>query len=78
MLDDLHKLIEEYNEANDKFFEHLASRRRTMGLVQQANESNLEEDSNWVGLSQYIVIEWHTSDCWQSQGTGRRILQGLR
>lgn len=45
-LSDLHKLIEEYNEANNKFFEHLASRRRAMGLVQQANESNLEEDSN--------------------------------
>ena len=46
MLDDLHKLIEEYNEANTKFFEHLASRRRTMGFVQQEDEINLEEDSN--------------------------------
>ena len=45
-MNELRRLMEEYKEANTKFFEHLASRRRTMELVQQANESNLEEDSN--------------------------------
>lgn len=45
-MNDLHKLMEEYKEANTKFFVHLAIRRRTMGFVQQANEINLEEDTN--------------------------------
>ena len=62
-MNDLHKLMEEYKEANKKFFEHLASRRRTMGFVQQANEINLEEDSNRVGLCKHFVIERHTIYC---------------